>query len=208
MSDAVALKMAESDPAAIAARRKQAILGRVSGWYGVWFIIMTEGSLFAYLLFSYYYCLAQAGVKWPVSGPPPLTLAAMSTLLLVASSAALAWSQWSLVKEAKPRLVPGVGLAVIFGSLFLMLQALDLAKKAPAISASTYDSFYVLLAGLDFLHVAAGIIALVALCAWAIDGRIIGIRTTYVSIIAAYWHFVVAVWLSIFATMFLLPYAS
>jgi heme/copper-type cytochrome/quinol oxidase subunit 3 len=200
--------MGGTDPAAIGARRKKSMLGLMSGWYGVWFIIATEGSLFAYLLFSYYYCLAQAGVKWPVSGQPPLMLATISTLLIVASSAALAWSQWSLVKEDKPRLVPGIGLAVAFGSLFLMLQALDLAKKAPAISASTYDSFYVLLAGLDFLHVAAGVIALVALLAWTIEGRIAGIRTAYVSIIAAYWHFVVAIWLSIFATMFLLPYAS
>jgi cytochrome c oxidase subunit III len=208
MSDAVALKIAEADPAAMTARRRTGDLGRVSGWYGVRFIIVTEGSLFAYLLFSYYYCLAQAGVKWPVGGPPPLTLAAISTLLMVASSIALAWSQWSFFKEAKPRPVPGIGLAVIFGAVFLSLQALDLAKKVPAISASTYNSFYVLLAGLDFLHVAVGVIALVALLTWTIEGRIVGIRTSYVSIVAAYWHFVVIVWLSIFATMILLPYAS
>ncbi len=208
MSDAVALKMAESDPATIAARRRSNILGRVSGWYGVWFIIATEASLFAYLLFSYYYCLAQAGVSWPVGGPPPLALPLISTILLVASSVALAWSQWSLFKGEGPRLIPGIGLAVVLGSVFLSLQALDLAKKAPMISANTYNSFYVLLAGLDFLHVAAGVIALVALCAWVIEGRIVGFRTTYVSIVAAYWHFVVVVWLSIFATMILLPYAS
>jgi heme/copper-type cytochrome/quinol oxidase subunit 3 len=207
MSD-VALKMSQSDSAAVAARRKTSTLGRMSGWYGVWFVIATEGSLFAYLLFSYYYCLMQAGVKWPVSGPPPLALASIGTIFLVASSGALAWSQWSLAKEERPRLIPGVALTLVFGSVFLSLQALDLAKKAPAISANTYNSFYVLLAGLDFLHVAAGVIALVALLAWTIEGRLIGIRTSYVSIIAAYWHFIVVVWLSIFATMFLLPYAS
>ncbi len=208
MSDAVALKMGESDPAVIAARRRASDLGRVSGWYGVWFIIVTEASLFAYLLFSYYYCLAQAGVAWPVGGPPPLGLPLISTILLIASSAALAWSQWSLAKEVRPRLIPGIGVAFVLGSVFLSLQALDLAKKAPVMSASTYNSFYVLLAGLDFLHVAAGVIALVALCAWAIEGRLVGIRTSYVSIVSAYWHFVVVVWLSIFATMILLPHAS
>jgi cytochrome c oxidase subunit III len=208
MSDAVALKVSESDPAALTARRRTSDLWRVSGWYGVWFIVATEGSLFAYLLFSYYYCLAQAGVPWPVGGPPPLTLAVISTILLVASSIALGWSQWSLFKEDRPRLVPGVGLAVVLGSVFLSLQALDLTKKAPAISASTYNSFYVLLSGLDILHVAAGVIALVALLIWAAEGCLVGIRTSYVSIVSVYWHFVVVVWLSIFATMFLLPHAS
>jgi cytochrome c oxidase subunit III len=205
MSD-VALRMGGAEPA-VAPRQKLGLLGRVSGWYGVWFIIATEGSLFAYLLFSYYYCLAQAGLKWPVSGPPPLMLASSSTILLVASSLALAWSQWSLVKEERPRLVPGVAAALVLGSVFLSLQALDLAKKMPSISASTYDSFYVLLAGLDFLHAAAGVVALLALLIWTIEGRIAGIRTSYVSIVAAYWHFIVLVWLAIFATMFLLPYA-
>jgi cytochrome c oxidase subunit III len=208
MSDAVALKMAKADPVAIAARRRISDLGRVSGWYGVWFIIVTEGALFAYLFFGYYYCLAQASVKWPVGGPPSLTLAAINTILLVASSMALGWSQWSLFKEDRPRLIPGFGLAIVLGSLFLMLQALDLAKKAPTIPNSTYNSFYGLLAGLDFFHVAAGVVALIALLVWIVKGQIVGIRTSYVSIVAVYWHFVVLIWLSIFATMFLLPYAS
>ncbi len=207
MSDiALGTAQPEVEPINAAALRQPSQLARVSGWYGVWWVIATEGSLFIYLLFSYFYCLFQAGVKWPVGGPPSLALPLLSTIVLLGSSAALGWSQWSLLKAPKPRLFEGVGLACVLGVVFLALQSYDLWQKAPGLSSNTYNSFYVLLTGLDVLHAGAGVIALAALAMWINGGRIVGIRTTYVSIIAAYWHFIVVVWLAIFASMSLLPY--
>ena len=40
---------------------------QASGYFGVWWVIITEASLFIYLLFSYAYCTMQ----FPGPGRPP-----------------------------------------------------------------------------------------------------------------------------------------
>ena len=44
---------------------------RSTGWWAMMFVILTEGSLFAYLLFSYYYFAVQPQQDWPPGGPLP-----------------------------------------------------------------------------------------------------------------------------------------
>ena len=44
---------------------------RSNGWWAMIFIILTEGALFAYLLFAYYYLAIQPHTAdWPPGGPP------------------------------------------------------------------------------------------------------------------------------------------
>jgi len=182
-------------------------LSRFSGWYGVWCIIATEGSLFAYLFFSYFYALAQSPQYWPVSGPPSLLVPLLITVALVASSAALVTSQWQIFDSAQvPRIGISFAVAVLCGLIGLGLQAYDLQQKAPLISKSAYDSYYVLVATLDILHAAAGVIALIAVFLWFREGLILGPRRSYLSIVAAYWHFTVIVWLCVFAAFVLQPH--
>ena len=45
------------------------------GWWGMLCLIATEGSLFAYLLFSYYYIAAQQGPGWSPEPHPSLAVA-------------------------------------------------------------------------------------------------------------------------------------
>ena len=66
---------------------------RASGWYGVWFLIATEAALFVYLLFGYLFLASQAPTPWPPSGAPPLLVATLNTLILLASSVTAWWGQ-------------------------------------------------------------------------------------------------------------------
>ena len=50
-----------------------------SGWFGVWCLVATEGSIFAYLIFSYFYLASQAVGQWPPNGVPVLRLAGPNT---------------------------------------------------------------------------------------------------------------------------------
>ena len=54
-----------------------------TAWWGMAFLILTEGSLFAYLLFSYFYLASQSTGSWPTSGPPELIKASIGTVLLL-----------------------------------------------------------------------------------------------------------------------------
>ncbi|VTZ25316.1 Cytochrome c oxidase subunit III [Methylocella tundrae] len=180
--------------------------GRASGWYGAWLIVATEGSLFAYVLFGYCYALLQSAEKWPLDGLPPLALASASTIVLIASSAALAWGQRCVATGATDRLVQALALTLALGVIFVGLQSRDWLHQSATISADAYHSFYVLTTGLDIVHATAGVIALAALLVWALLGSFDANRGDAVSIVAIYWHFIVIVWLFIFATFFLVPY--
>ena len=50
------------------------------GWWGMLCLIATESSLFAYLLFSYYYTAAQRGPAWLPNAHPSSALANRSSL--------------------------------------------------------------------------------------------------------------------------------
>ena len=81
-----------------------AIDTRASGWWAMIFTVFTEASLFAYLLFSYYYLAVQPHLPgtFPQGGAPDLSLALPNTLILLASSAAVAWAQFGIEHVARP----------------------------------------------------------------------------------------------------------
>src|SRR5437763_1494077 len=68
---------------------------RASGWWAMIFTIFTEASLFAYLLFSYYYLAVQPHPPgtFPQGGTPSLALALPNTIILLLSSVAVGWAQ-------------------------------------------------------------------------------------------------------------------
>ncbi len=45
---------------------------RSGGWWGMLALIVTEGSLFGYLLFTYFYLASQTEQHWPPEGLPEL----------------------------------------------------------------------------------------------------------------------------------------
>src|ERR1700744_3861452 len=93
---------------------------RASGWWAMIFTIFTEASLFAYLLFSYYYLAVQphAPGTFPEGGAPELGVASVNTAILLASSVAVGWAQFSIEHNKKWQLVaggwPGGPLGVLF----------------------------------------------------------------------------------------------
>src|SRR5438309_1458460 len=81
---------------------------QASGYFGVWWVIITEASLFMYLLFSYAYCAMQFPGPWPPSGPPELGLASADTLILISSSVAVALGEHSIKRGQHARLTIGL----------------------------------------------------------------------------------------------------
>src|ERR1700761_3805690 len=117
---------------------------RASGWWAMIFTIFTEASLFAYLLFSYYYLAVQphpAG-SFPQGGPPSLTLAIPNTIILLLSSVAVGWAQFGIEHGSRKRLVLGLGAGVVLGLVFLVVQYFEWAQKSFGLSSSPYSSLY------------------------------------------------------------------
>jgi cytochrome c oxidase subunit 3 len=180
---------------------------RASGWWAMIFTIFTEGSLFAYLLFSYYYLAVQPHVPgtFPEGGPQPLLIAAANTAILLASSAAVGWAQLCIEHDNKWRLVAGLGIGAALGIVFLAIQCLEWSGQSFGLSSTPYSSLYYLITGFHMAHVMAGVMMLLALTFWSGQGHFNSRRFAHIHIGALYWHFVDAVWILVFFTFYITP---
>jgi heme/copper-type cytochrome/quinol oxidase subunit 3 len=184
-----------------------AIDTRASGWWAMIFVVFTEASLFAYLLFSYYYLAVQPHLPgtFPEGGTPDLTLALPNTAILLLSSVAVGWAQFSIEHSQKWRLVLGLGVAAILGIVFLIVQYFEWAQKSFTLASTSYSSLYFVITGFHMAHVVVGVIMLIALTVWSAMGYFNRFRYAHIHIGALYWHFVDAVWLAVFFTFYITP---
>jgi cytochrome c oxidase subunit 3 len=151
--------------------------------------------LFAALFFAYGVVRAQA-VAWPPPGAPPLPRGALAgnTLALVLASVALRAGLAAARRDEAARARRWTRGALALGVAFLAAQALVwrslvLAGAGPA--SGSYGSVFFAISGLHALHVAGGLAALAVLAARPRHARRLGLC-------AAYWDFVLVVWLLFF----------
>jgi len=184
-----------------------AIDTRASGWWAMIFVIFTEGSLFAYLLFSYFYIVVQphAPGTFPEGGMPSLTLALPNTFILLLSSAAVAWAQFNIERDNSRRLIVGLGIGVVLGIIFLVVQYFEWAAKPFTLASTTYSSLYFTVTGFHMAHVVVGVVMLLCLFTWSAMGYFNRIRYAHIHIGALYWHFVDVVWLVVFFSFYVTP---
>ena len=184
-----------------------AIDTRASGWWAMIFVVFTEASLFAYLLFSYFYLAVQPHLPgtFPQGGMPSLALALPDTVILLLSSAAVAWAQFNIERDDNKRLCWGLGIGAVLGMIFVVVQYFEWAGKSFGLASSTYSSLYFTITGFHMAHVVVGVIMLWALFAWSYMGYFNRVRYAHIHIGALYWHFVDAVWLAVFFTFYITP---
>jgi heme/copper-type cytochrome/quinol oxidase subunit 3 len=199
MSD-IALTQAQTQP-----ETRALDVYKSSGWWGIVFTIATEGAVFAYLLFSYYYTAIEARSDWP-NAYPSLKLALPNTFILLFSSLTFWWGERRFREGKKSEALLGLVVTAILGAIFVGVQLAEWHGKNFSISSGSYGSLYFTITGFHMAHVVVGLIVTLALIAWLALGVIDDRRHPGVSIGAAYWHFVDAVWLTVFFTFYLTPY--
>src|SRR6201986_5276757 len=180
---------------------------RASGWWAMIFTVFTEASLFAYLLFSYYYLAVQPHLPgtFPEGGQPDLKLALPNTIILIASSVAGGWAQLGIEHGSKWRLTLGLGIGGLLGLVFLIIQYFEWAEKPFGLASTPYSSLYFVITGFHMEHVVVGVVMLSMLTLWSGLGYFTRFRYAHIHIGALYWHFVDAVWLAVFFTFYVTP---
>jgi cytochrome c oxidase subunit 3 len=179
-----------------------------TAWWGMAFLILTEGSLFAYLFFSYFYLGSQSTGPWPPTGPPELTNASVNTVLLLSSSGTAWWGERGIKSGRRGRLTLGLAASIVLGLVFMGIQAHEWATRPFLFSSSPYSALYFVITGFHGAHVIVGLLMLGALLLWNVLGRFDRGWHLEVSVGIVYWHFVDLVWLAVYATLFLSPRLS
>ena len=155
-------------------------------------------------LFAAWFTLRAASADWPPEGAELEVLrGALFTAVLVASSGTMQVAVWAAERgdRAKARrwLLLTAGIALVF----LANQASEWLSLDFTPSSHAYGSAFYLLTGFHGIHVLGGVVAMGALL-----GRLAGPvedpgAVPVVQVVGYYWHFVDAVWIAVFATVFL-----
>jgi heme/copper-type cytochrome/quinol oxidase subunit 3 len=178
---------------------------RGPSWWGVLALIATEGALFGYLLFSYYYFDVQLPHSWRPPEPPKLNLSAPNTAILLLSSVAVWFGEHSLKKGRRGLSLMGIGLGLLLGCAFAGIQSLEWKAKSFTPQTSPYGSLFFTITGFHMAHVIAGLLGLAAILLWDALGYFDRTRNAAVANVSAYWHFVDVVWLFVFFTFYITP---
>jgi cytochrome c oxidase subunit 3 len=163
--------------------------------------------MFGALFFMYFGLRAEAPM-WPPAGAPrlPVALPALNTALLAASSLALSRGVSMLARGRRRALAPWVGAAIVLGGGFVALQIevwRALWSRGLLPSSSAYGSVFYGLTALHALHVVAGLLVLLVVLIRALLGTYTEHNAVRVRVAAMFWHFVDAVWLLMFLSLYL-----
>jgi cytochrome c oxidase subunit 3 len=184
--------------------------GRSPGWWGMVFLVATEAMFFTILLTSYGYLRFRHGTVWPPDGieKPDLLLVGIMTPILLLSSVPMHWAELGIRRGRSWQLRLGLFLTFVLGATFLTLQSVEYLSKVKEFTPRTdvYGTLFFTITGFHGFHVLVGLLMNLWLQYYAWRGRFGAGRYVPVEVVVLYWHFVDAVWIFIFATIYLSPH--
>jgi heme/copper-type cytochrome/quinol oxidase subunit 3 len=175
-----------------------------SAWWGMATLITTESTIFVILLGAYFFLRAST-LTWPPAGipAPELSLSVPFSFVLWGSSIPIFWAESAIRRGSERALRAGLVISGCMGASFLGYTVVDFRELTFGWRDNAYGSIYYLIVGLHALHVFIGLCmnALVQIKAW--QHKFTAERHISVEVFALYWHFVDAVWIFVFFSLFI-----
>jgi cytochrome c oxidase subunit 3 len=167
---------------------------------GLWLFIGVATALFSLFIASY--VMRMNAKDWyPIEMPRQLWLS--TSLLVIASlalqSASAAARDWEWPRMRTLLLAGGVCTFLFLGAQLWAWQAL-LANRV-MLAGNPAGSFFYLLTAMHGLHVIGGLVAWAATMYRVRNVPYAAPRTQAIALCARYWHFLLIVWVVLFATM-------
>lgn len=178
-----------------------------TGTMGMLLFIATEATLFATFILSYFFLRFQSTPRWPPDGieQPTLLLPSIMTVVLLSSSVPMHLADVGIRRGSRTRLRVGLLASFVLGGAFLGLQVFEYAEKLKEFTpqANAYGSLFFMITGFHGAHVAGGLLLNLWVQIQAGRGFFGPDRHGTVRNVALYWHFVDAVWIAIFSSLYL-----
>ena len=175
---------------------------------GMLLFLSSEVMFFGGLFATYFSARASFAGAW---GPPPgapeleiLPVPLPITLILLTSSLTMHWAVRAIGRGDSGRLRLWLVVTLGLGLVFLAGQVYDYTTLGFGISDGVYGTVFYTLTGFHGAHVFGGVVGLSILTARAGQGQFSARNHVAVEAVSYYWHFVDAVWVALFTTLYLL----
>ncbi len=178
-----------------------------TAWWGMAILIITEGMVFLVLLAAYFF-LRSSSKQWPLAGIelPKLELAVPFSFVLWGSSLPIFWAESAIRNGRLAQFKAGLLISFVMGLSFLAYTIYDFNDLHFGWRDNAYGSIFYTVVGLHALHVVIGLAMSVIVQIKAWTGRYRTGQHVSAEVFSLYWHFVDAVWLLVFPSLFLSPH--
>ena len=174
------------------------------GKVGMAFLIIAESAIFTIFVVAY---LFYAGKS--LTGPTPrevLEPPIFYSICLLSSSLTIHFATKVLQRERRGAFLGLLSLTILLGALFLYGTGREwyrlIYEHGLTISTNLFGTTYYSLVGLHAFHVTAGLLMLTIVLLFGLAGRVGGEHSARLDVLSLYWHFVDAVWIVVFAVVY------
>jgi cytochrome c oxidase subunit III len=156
---------------------------------------------------SYFYLRTLAPV-WP---PPPtawpdLFIPTVNTVLLLVSVIPMYWVDRAAQRRDQRSVQIGLAICTGFGLVFGVLRVFEFRALNTQWDSHAYGSVVWTLLGLHTFDLLAEILETVVLIVMAFTGPMTEHRFLDTSVSALFWYFVAAIWVPVYAALYLVPH--
>lgn len=184
------------------AAHEHSLRGRV----GMACMILTESALFSIFVVAYVFYIGKS-----LSGPYPrdvLDLPVWATIALLSSSLTVTLAVRALRRAAHAAFALWWGATIALGAFFLGATALEwrglIYEHNLTIWTNLFGTTYYTLVGFHAGHVTVGLLLLTLVLGFAARGALPARHAERVEVLSWYWHFVDAVWVVVFTTVYVI----
>lgn len=175
--------------------------------WGVAGLVTIEAVVFLGAIASYFHLKLQ-NPAWPPAGieDPEILLPTLNTVLLILS----ALPAWLAVRSFRQGKVGPARWALPLGMLmllvFMAVKIYEYSHKPWGATSHAYGSIVMFMTGLHLTHVGAVVLKTAVVYSHVRSGRVEPRRPAPLEGNALYWYFVIAIWLPLYATIYLSPH--
>ena len=168
-------------------------------------VILTETALFTIFVVAYLYYIGKS-----ISGPYPhevLELPILGTVMLLSSSVTIVIAEKNLHKGINSLFNLWWVITALLGIGFLIYTGVEwyhlIYVDHLTISTNLFGSTFYSLVGLHASHVVIGLALLLLTLVLSLTGANVRAQERRVELLGWYWHFVDAVWVVVFTTVYI-----
>lgn len=175
------------------------------GTVGMAAVILAESSMFLIFIVAYLFYLGKS-----TAGPTPdqvLEPPILISICLWLSSLTVHFSVGALKKGKHAGFVAWLGITILLGLAFLAGTGLEwyglIYEKGLTIRTNLFGSTFYSLVGLHSFHVLVGLLMLTTVFILGLFKRVGKEHFGHFHTLSIYWHFVDAVWIAVFITVYI-----